>query len=83
MRQSFRMNEWTLSLADVAEALGCEIEHVKRFIRNGEIETIPGTVVRVSEAALRDFVRQKQLTDLALADEPLIRPSLEWLRPRN
>ena len=77
------MNEWNLSLADVAEALGCEIEQVKQFIRDGEIETLPGAVVGVGEGALRDFVMHRQMTDLALAVEPLIHPGIVWSRPQN
>jgi excisionase family DNA binding protein len=73
--------EWMLTVADVAEVLGTSRENVAGFIARKELPVVPGRRVRVTHAAVIEFVAAMQLDALMLGRDPDFVPSLVGSRP--
>lgn len=73
--------EWMLTVADVAEVLGTSRERVAGFIAREELLVVPGRKIRVTHAALAEFVASRQREALMLGQDPDFVPSILGLRP--
>lgn len=74
-------DDWLLSLADVAESLGCSHDRVVELIASAELEIADGTTRRVAHSELRRFVAHMQSRALALGVSPFSVPSLVASQP--
>jgi hypothetical protein len=75
------VNDWLLSLPDVAESLGCSHDDVVALIAGAELAVAPGTIRRVAHSELRRYVAHMQSSALALGVSPLSVPSLVASQP--
>ena len=73
--------EWLLTVADVAEALGCTLDHVEALIANAQLAATSAPVRRITHTELRRFVTSMQSTALALGVSPLPVSSLLASQP--
>lgn len=73
--------EWMLTVADVAEVLGTSRENVSALIAREELPVVPGRRVRVTHAAVIEFVAAMQYDALMLGREPDFAPSIVASRP--
>jgi len=77
----YMTEEWMLTVADVAEVLGTSRENVSAIIARDELPLVPGRRVRVTHAALIEFVSAMQRDALMLGREPDYLPSIVGSRP--
>jgi excisionase family DNA binding protein len=75
------VEEWMLTVADVAEVLGTSRENVSELIERHELRVVPGRRVRVTHAAVIEFVAAMQHDALMLGREPDFVPSIVASRP--
>ena len=73
--------EWMLTVADLAEVLGTSREKVAAIIAREEIPVVPGRTVRVTHAAVIEFVTAMQRDALMLGRDPDFVPSIVGSRP--
>jgi excisionase family DNA binding protein len=74
-------DEWLLTVADVADALGSCHDDVIALIALGELEFVPGRRRRIAHSELRAYVARMQTDALALGRKPLGEPSLIASQP--
>lgn len=74
-------DEWLLSIADVADALGCGRSTVLDMIDRGELAVVPGRRIRIAHSELRTFVEHMQRGALSLGIEPVGEPGLLASQP--
>jgi excisionase family DNA binding protein len=75
------VEEWMLTVADVAEVLGTSRERVAGLIARDELRVVPGRKIRVTHTAVAEFVASRQRDALMLGQEPDFAPSILGLRP--
>jgi excisionase family DNA binding protein len=75
------IEEWLLTMADVAESLGCSIQFVEKLVADGKLSIAPGHVSRIAHSELRKFVTSMQSEALALGVSPLPVTSLLASQP--
>jgi excisionase family DNA binding protein len=73
--------EWMLTVADVAEVLGTAREQVSAIIARGELPVVPGRRVRITHAAVIEYVAAMQRDALTLGREPDFIASIVGSRP--
>jgi excisionase family DNA binding protein len=73
--------EWLLTIADVAETLGCSLDQVETLIAEEKLAVAPGPIRRVAHTELREFVTSMQSGALALGVTPLPVQSLLASQP--
>ncbi len=77
----YMVEEWMLTVADVAEVLGTSREKVAAIIAREELPVVPGRRVRVTHTAVIEFVSAMQRDALMLGREPDFVPSIVGSRP--
>lgn len=73
--------DWLLTVADLAETLGCSLDQVETLIAEEKLAVVPGPIRRVAHTELRRFVTSMQNGALALGITPLPVPSLLASQP--
>jgi hypothetical protein len=74
-------DEWLLTVADVAESLGCTHDDVLALVSLDELTFVPGRRRRIAHSELRGYVARMQEDALALGRHPRGKPSLIASQP--